>query len=121
MLRRTPRSTRTDTLLPYTTLFRSPAPARGLPRDAPARPPHPTGAADGGGAPAAPGDGGSAREHCRGRGGDPEPRHRTDATAAHSLRGRPRHLLADAAPGTLIRATSRSRWARKAAAPGRPG
>src|SRR3546814_17159547 len=37
-----------------------PAPARGLPRDAPARPPHPTGAADGGGAPAAPGDGGRA-------------------------------------------------------------
>src|SRR3546814_13196532 len=29
MLRRPPRSTRTDTLCPYTTLFRSPDPARG--------------------------------------------------------------------------------------------
>src|SRR3546814_5450871 len=28
MIRRPPRSTRTDTLFPYTTLFRSPAPAR---------------------------------------------------------------------------------------------
>src|SRR3546814_18359933 len=30
MLRRPPRSTRTDTLFPYPTLFRSAAPARGL-------------------------------------------------------------------------------------------
>src|SRR3546814_7012018 len=38
MIRRPPRSTRTDTLLPYTTLFRSPAPGRdfskGRPLDA---------------------------------------------------------------------------------------
>src|SRR3546814_6764003 len=35
MVRRPPRSTRTDTLLPYTTLFRSPVrilPVRGIPR-----------------------------------------------------------------------------------------
>src|SRR3546814_9670084 len=102
MLRRTPRSTRTDTLLPYTTLFRSPAPARVLFRSAPARPPHPTGAADGGGAPAAPGDGGRARAHRRGGGGDPAPRHRRPALAAHRLLGRLRHLLADAAPGHLL-------------------
>src|SRR3546814_5270871 len=31
MIRRPPRSTRTDTLLPYTTLFRSPEKLRGLP------------------------------------------------------------------------------------------
>src|SRR3546814_10274574 len=31
MIRRPPRSTRTDTLFPYTTLFRSPAPARAPP------------------------------------------------------------------------------------------
>src|SRR3546814_3889874 len=31
MIRRPPRSTRTDTLIPYTTLFRSPPPARGGP------------------------------------------------------------------------------------------
>src|SRR3546814_12447759 len=31
MIRRPPRSTRTDTLFPYTTLFRSPANAGGLP------------------------------------------------------------------------------------------
>src|SRR3546814_1288225 len=30
MIRRPPRSTRTDTLFPYTTLFRSPAPESGL-------------------------------------------------------------------------------------------
>src|SRR3546814_14455936 len=30
MIRRPPRSTRTDTLFPYTTLFRSPDPARGF-------------------------------------------------------------------------------------------
>src|SRR3546814_3641742 len=30
MIRRPPRSTRTDTLFPYTTLFRSPDPGRGL-------------------------------------------------------------------------------------------
>src|SRR3546814_4537922 len=30
MIRRPPRSTRTDTLFPYTTLFRSPGPARGM-------------------------------------------------------------------------------------------
>src|SRR3546814_7397376 len=30
MIRRPPRSTRTDTLFPYTTLFRSPAPAIGI-------------------------------------------------------------------------------------------
>src|SRR3546814_5784266 len=34
MLRRPPRSTRTDTLLPYTTLFRSQAPSREAPRAA---------------------------------------------------------------------------------------
>src|SRR3546814_12616915 len=32
MIRRPPRSTRTDTLFPYTTLFRSPASPRSLPR-----------------------------------------------------------------------------------------
>src|SRR3546814_16124982 len=32
MIRRPPRSTRTDTLFPYTTLFRSPLPARAIPR-----------------------------------------------------------------------------------------
>src|SRR3546814_17164240 len=32
MIRRPPRSTRTDTLFPYTTLFRSRAGARGVPR-----------------------------------------------------------------------------------------
>src|SRR3546814_19573688 len=32
MIRRPPRSTRTDTLFPYTTLFRSPVPARQVPR-----------------------------------------------------------------------------------------
>src|SRR3546814_2294390 len=42
MIRRTPRSTRTDTLFPYTTLFRSPAgfttwPAQGAWRDASGR------------------------------------------------------------------------------------
>src|SRR3546814_9069640 len=31
MIRRPPRSTRTDTLFPYTTLFRSPYPERGVP------------------------------------------------------------------------------------------
>src|SRR3546814_16332485 len=31
MIRRTPRSTRTDTLIPYTTLFRSPCPLVELP------------------------------------------------------------------------------------------
>src|SRR3546814_11073383 len=31
MIRRPPRSTRTDTLFPYTTLFRSPRPGRGTP------------------------------------------------------------------------------------------
>src|SRR3546814_8402882 len=31
MIRRPPRSTRTDTLFPYTTLFRSPAPATAAP------------------------------------------------------------------------------------------
>src|SRR3546814_4524542 len=46
MIRRPPRSTRTDTLFPYTTLFRSgdnPGPVRGAPdaRDAsPEHPPH---------------------------------------------------------------------------------
>src|SRR3546814_7420553 len=42
MIRRPPRSTRTDTLFPYTTLFRSPCPASGrAPRNTPAgaRPP----------------------------------------------------------------------------------
>src|SRR3546814_16749272 len=38
MIRRPPRSTRTDTLFPYTTLFRSPAVA---PRPAPKAPPPP--------------------------------------------------------------------------------
>src|SRR3546814_2417276 len=38
MIRRPPRSTRTDTLFPYTTLFRSLAPARGAEREAPAAP-----------------------------------------------------------------------------------
>src|SRR3546814_2180426 len=33
MIRRPPRSTRTDTLFPYTTLFRSPCQGRGLCRD----------------------------------------------------------------------------------------
>src|SRR3546814_10274349 len=39
MIRRPPRSTRTDTLFPYTTLFRSPAPARAplTPREAEVR------------------------------------------------------------------------------------
>src|SRR3546814_5207549 len=40
MIRRPPRSTRTDTLFPYTTLFRSPMPAEDAPapRPAPGRP-----------------------------------------------------------------------------------
>src|SRR3546814_2691039 len=33
MIRRPPRSTRTDTLFPYTTLFRSPVPPLSLPHD----------------------------------------------------------------------------------------
>src|SRR3546814_1779987 len=46
MIRRPPRSTRTDTLFPYTTLFRSPgAPGRGL--AAPADPPRARAALDG--------------------------------------------------------------------------
>src|SRR3546814_6866685 len=42
MLRRPPRSTRTDTLFPYTTLFRSPprTPARWMARIAPLHPAH---------------------------------------------------------------------------------
>src|SRR3546814_2980636 len=42
MIRRPPRSTRTDTLFPYTTLFRSQAPLRGGVAPAPLRrrPPH---------------------------------------------------------------------------------
>src|SRR3546814_7396713 len=36
MIRRPPRSTRTDTLFPYTTLFRSPAPRRPGPASSPA-------------------------------------------------------------------------------------
>src|SRR3546814_10693432 len=38
MIRRPPRSTRTDTLFPYTTLFRSQEAARGIPTEAPAPP-----------------------------------------------------------------------------------
>src|SRR3546814_4941898 len=44
MIRRPPRSTRTDTLFPYTTLFRSPAAGAGPPVEGPsalARPPAP--------------------------------------------------------------------------------
>src|SRR3546814_19162790 len=48
MRRRPPRSTRTDTLFPYTTLFRSPGLAGGASR-APPRPPLPRVAAGGGG------------------------------------------------------------------------
>src|SRR3546814_5075980 len=44
MIRRPPRSTRTDTLFPYTTLFRSPAPADSrAPPDRRPRPHDPTG------------------------------------------------------------------------------
>src|SRR3546814_3896572 len=42
MIRRPPRSTRTDTLLPYTTLFRSQAPAAAWRRPGRRRPPGPT-------------------------------------------------------------------------------
>src|SRR3546814_521695 len=38
MIRRPPRSTRTDTLFPYTTLFRSALPRRLTPRRSPAQP-----------------------------------------------------------------------------------
>src|SRR3546814_6817484 len=38
MRRRPPRSTRTDTLFPYTTLFRSPRPPRPAPPSVPTRP-----------------------------------------------------------------------------------
>src|SRR3546814_8913162 len=40
MIRRPPRSTRTNTLVPYTTRFRSPAPARSPRRDRRQNPPH---------------------------------------------------------------------------------
>src|SRR3546814_5268745 len=40
MIRRPPRSTRTDTLFPYTTLFRSPDGRRGRPRERPAATDH---------------------------------------------------------------------------------
>src|SRR3546814_9432918 len=41
MIRRPPRSTRTDTLFPYTTLFRSPSTLRAAPSASPASPPAP--------------------------------------------------------------------------------
>src|SRR3546814_4624462 len=47
MIRRPPRSTRTDTLFPYTTLFRSRAPARASASRTPARFPQPGGSAAG--------------------------------------------------------------------------
>src|SRR3546814_7681955 len=49
MIRRPPRSTRTDTLFPYTTLFRSPAAPN------PSRPPHGAGSPRSPAAPPAPG------------------------------------------------------------------
>src|SRR3546814_17039269 len=113
MIRRPPRSTLTDTLFPYTTLFRSSAPAR----DTGAR-------TDQAGSLARPVGGDAARPRLAARGGGGAQRAYARRDGAGSARARRSELARDKVRGTLAGAETGARpplSRRRPGGPGRPG